>query len=127
VVPLALALFGATLSPGRFAVRERWRTRTLASALGAQEPVIGEWRDGADTVTFRADASYDCRGVRCTGMGAAGEWRRSEPYGVVVRWRDGHQVTWRMVGYKGGLRLALLPLDGEVGPTEGRLYWTKVQ
>ena len=148
---VALALFGATLAPGRFRVAERWRTRTIAAALIAgvaialiwdarsvgtgvdlapasvsASMVAGEWRDGNDTVTFRG-SGYECRGTRCTGMGDAGRWDRVGRYGVRVRWTDGHEVTWRIVGYKGQLRLALLPLEGDVGPIDGRLYYVKVQ
>ena len=148
---LALALFGSTLAPGRFQITERWRTRTIAAALIAgvaialiwnarsvgagvdlapasvsTAAVPGEWRDGNDTVTFRG-SDYECRGPRCTGMSHAGRWQRVGQYGVRVRWSDGHEVTWRIVGYKGQLRLALLPLEGDVGPIDGRLYYAKVQ
>ena len=152
LIMLALALFGATLAPGRWAVRERWRTRAAAAAIIAgvalafgwnslsarraidlsprlpePNPVAGEWRDGGATVTFEPGDRYVCRGVPCTGMGTQGAWRRVGPYGVVVRWNDGHEVTWRIVTYRGDFRLGLLPLEGDVGPMDGRLFYTKVQ
>ena len=147
---LALAHIGATLAPGRWGERERWRSKVAASVLvgGAAVAlmwpdiryrtsldlaprlpgvtVFGEWRDGADTVNFGSNG-YECRGPRCTGLGRAGQWDRIGRYGLRVRWSDGHEVTWRIVGYKGRLRLALLPLQGDVGPIDGRLYYAKVQ
>ena len=147
---LALAHLGATLAPGRWGPRERWRSKVVASALigGAALALVwpdvryqvgldlaprlppitvfGEWRDGADTVNFLS-GRYECRGPRCTGLSHAGQWERVGRYGMRVRWSDGHEVTWRIVGYRGRLRLALLPLEGDVGPIDGRLYYAKVQ
>jgi hypothetical protein len=150
VVILGLALVGATLAPGGRGTRDRWRTRTIAAAviagaaialvwrasrerhgvdlspkLPALAAVAGDWRDGSDSVTFDG-MGYRCRGV-CTGLGPSGQWERLGRYGVVTRWTDGHVVTWRLVRYKGNLRLALLPLEGDVGSIDGRLYYTKVQ
>jgi hypothetical protein len=148
---LALAHLGATLAPGRWGWREQSRSRMIASAVFVALAVVmtwpgvrrrvgldlepplppvatvhGEWRDGSDTVNF-GSGRYECRGTRCTGMSYAGEWERVGRYGVRVRWSDGHEVVWRIVGYKGRLRLALLPLEGDVGPIDGRLYYAKVE
>jgi hypothetical protein len=150
LVLLGLALLGATLAPARFGGGKGRRTRIVAAALilgaaialgwmgrrswgrvdltpslPALAAVAGDWRDGSDSVTFDG-MGYRCRGV-CTGLGQSGNWERVGRYGVVTRWADGHVVTWRLVRYKGDLRLALLPLEGDVGSVDGRLYYTKVQ
>jgi uncharacterized membrane protein YbhN (UPF0104 family) len=148
---LALALLGASLGRARFGggkgtrvrifagalimaaaallARTGWRSRgavDLSPSLPTLAAVAGEWRDGSDTVTFDGNG-YRCRGVKCTGLGPSGQWSRVGPHGVVARWADGHEVTWRIVRYKGELRLALLPLEGDVGSVDGRLFYTKVQ
>jgi hypothetical protein len=152
LVLLALALFGATLRPGGWSAasaRGR-RARATATALlggiaiaiawtavsarraidlhpsiGGTSELVGEWRDGAETVTFGGDGTYRCRGVRCLGVGPSGTWRRTGDNSIAVRWTDGHRVEWSVVGYHGKYRLALLPSDGNIEQWDGRLFFER--
>jgi hypothetical protein len=118
-------LFGAALSLLWPQLR-----RSPALAVDASIPpasaVIGSWADGADTLRFDAAGTYACAGERCTGVGLGGTWALAPDGALMVRWRDGHDVPWRVVTYHGRHRLALLPLPPEAKDYEGRLVFQRV-
>jgi len=110
VLLLALAHLGATLAPGRWGPRERWRSKTIATALILGAALALVW----PSIRFRVGLDLE---PKLPALAA-----------VFGEWRDGADtVNFRIVGYNGQLRLALLPLEGDVGPIDGRLYYAKVQ
>ena len=148
---LTLALLGAAIAPGGLLNRARRTRRLIAAAVlvGAalsllwpqlrrphalvDNPVVlsaaqlaGAWVDGADTLELRADGAYLCRGQLCTGFGDRGDWSRAADGSLIVRWRDGHQVPWRVVTYHGRYRLGLMPSRDAGASWEGRLSFEKV-
>ena len=148
---LALAILGATMAPGGLRDRTRLSTRIvggtvlLGAALSLLWPqlrhrpaltvdpsvpppaaVVGAWADGTDTLRFDAGGSYTCAGERCTGVGPGGTWTLAANGALLVRWRDGHDVPWRVVTYHGRHRLALLPLPADGKDYEGRLFFHRV-
>ena len=150
---VALALFGASLAPrGRRPATERGQIATWTAAgilagvaiaigwtavsarqavdlhprIGSTADLVGEWRDGIDTLTFRGDGTYECRGSWCTGVSPRGTWQRSGNDGIAVQWSDGHRVEWRVVRYRGRYRLALLPSDDDTKQWDGRLFFERV-
>ncbi|MEP6621479.1 MAG: hypothetical protein ABJE47_19285 [bacterium] len=138
---LALGALGATLAPGGLRNPRRiaqrlvagsvlvgaalsllWpqitghRTMELDPAIDDVGQLAGKWRDGADTLSLNTDGTYSCHGSRCNGFGPQGTWTRAADGAIVVRSRDGHDVPWRVVRYRGRLRLAMLP-DRSAGAT----------
>ena len=133
---LLLGVLGATLAPGGLRNRQRAPQRLLAAALlvgaastllwpserdrvlrgrataRAETPVAGLWIDDADTLSIDASGSYACRGTACVGFGQRGTWRRGDDGRLLVRWADGHEVSWRVVRYNGHDRLGLTPAAG---------------
>ena len=133
---LLLGVLGATLAPGGLRNRQRAPQRLLAAALlvgaaltllwpsvrdrvlrgratpRAETPVAGLWTYDVDTLSIDASGSYACRGTACAGFGQRGTWRRGDDGRLLVRWVDGHEVSWRVVRYNGHDRLGLTPAAG---------------
>jgi hypothetical protein len=147
---LLLGVLGAAIAPGGLRDKSRRTRRLIAAAvlLGAAltllwpqfvarpaldvNPVMpalaqlaGPWSDGPDTLQLRADGTYTCHGVRCTGVGAQGSWTREVDGSLISRSSDGHSVPWRVVLYRGRYRLALVPPVGSGATWEGRLMFEK--
>ena len=132
---LLLGAVGATMAPGGLRNRKRAPQRLLAAALlvGAASTLlwpslrdrlasrrtathaatpVGIWIYGVDTLSVDANGSYACGGQACAGFSQRGTWRLGNDGRLLVRWADGHEVSWRVVRYNGHERLGLTPSAG---------------
>lgn len=111
---LALAVFGATLAPSGWGVRNRRGTRIVAAAvivgvalasawptitgrravdltpvIGDRSDLVGTWRDGPDTLSLNEDGSY---------LGSRGAWSATT---AAIGSRSGHSTEISSAGRAG--------------------------